>query len=123
VAALAAQNILPVPILDLTSIIPSNSVFHNNTTAPFPVPSFPPDDPWTTPSRFPNADGQLPAPGVGTRISNNAFIGTGLPDGWWEKEAVVKITVKGQQGFILNRYTVYEITAMVWHKFTISVPS
>ena len=36
-----------------------------------------------------------------------------MPKDWWKKQEKVTITILGQQGFILNRYTVYEVATDV----------
>lgn len=36
-----------------------------------------------------------------------------MPKDWWKKLESVNIRIMGQQGFILNRYTVYEIASDV----------
>jgi sorting nexin-8 len=33
-----------------------------------------------------------------------------MPKEWWKKQETVRVRSMGQQGFILNRYTVYELT-------------
>lgn len=39
----------------------------------------------------------------------SSLAGSGLPNEWWKKQETVNVRILGQQGFILNRYTVYEI--------------
>jgi sorting nexin-8 len=39
--------------------------------------------------------------------------GSGLPDGWWKNQSKVQVNLLGLQGFILNRYTVYEVVSDV----------
>ena len=39
--------------------------------------------------------------------------GSGMPKDWWKKQETVHITILGQQGFILNRYLVYEVASDV----------
>ena len=36
-----------------------------------------------------------------------------MPKDWWKKQEAVKVTILGHQGFILNRYLVYEVTTEV----------
>jgi len=43
----------------------------------------------------------------------STLAGTGLPNEWWKKQENITVTILGQQGFILNRYTVYEISSDV----------
>ena len=39
--------------------------------------------------------------------------GSGLPYGWWKNQAKVQVNLLGPQGFILNRYIVYEVVSDV----------
>lgn len=77
-----------------------------------PVPHYSADDPWNT-ARFnavPSNDG------LQRTFSNGApssLSGTGLPKDWWKKQETVNVNILGQQGFLLNRYTVYEISSDV----------
>lgn len=32
-----------------------------------------------------------------------------MPKDWWKKLENINVNILGQQGFILNRYTVYEL--------------
>lgn len=43
----------------------------------------------------------------------SSLSGTGLPKDWWKKQETVNVNIIGQQGFLLNRYTVYEISSDV----------
>ncbi|KAJ6518817.1 hypothetical protein C8R45DRAFT_806412 [Mycena sanguinolenta] len=118
VAALSQQNTLPEPALDLSRLPPSASTFAPNNyrqnSGPgirAPVPTYATDDPWNTNSRVavPSTTGfevpqDNPVPGVASNLA-----GTGLPPYWWKKQDNVNVTILGQQGFILNRYMVYEI--------------
>jgi sorting nexin-8 len=115
---LAKFDNLLVPTLDLASIPPSGSVFHSNGAGKvYSPPAYAPDDPWSTPSRMPASTPSVtspPAPGSGVRTqSSSAIIGTGLAPGWWDQDKTVKVALKGLQGFILKRYTVYEVTSPV----------
>ncbi|KAH9941503.1 hypothetical protein B0H21DRAFT_869618 [Amylocystis lapponica] len=119
VAALAQENTLPVPSLDLGALVPSASSFgqYQNSTDPIHAPvaarAYPTgDDPWnavrfSVPPTTTNGTGSL-ANGAPSSIS-----GTGLPREWWKKQETVYVNVLGQQGFILNRYLVYEISTDV----------
>jgi sorting nexin-8 len=132
VASLAEQNDLPEPLLDLASLPPSFSDFsfarpNAGVQSTAPIPSYSADDPWSTATQqTPPANrplngldfGSLPPPPLGdtlgiTNGSSNAVAGTGLPEGWWKNLEIVTVNVKGQQGFILNRYTVYDVTSVV----------
>ncbi|EEB86772.1 hypothetical protein MPER_16147, partial [Moniliophthora perniciosa FA553] len=118
VAALSSQNELPEPTLDLDALAPSTSAFasnYNNSTIRTPAPSYSTDDPWTANTRFVGAPSNMSGfEGPGRSTMNNtippALAGTGLPKEWWKKQDTVTVTIQGQQGFILNRYTVYQIT-------------
>ncbi|KAF6761721.1 MVP1 domain-containing protein [Ephemerocybe angulata] len=118
VAALSSQNTLPEPILDLDKLQATTSTFvaptpyRQNTIRPTPGYS---DDPWSVnryaslpPSQpFGSNTGLNPA---ATASTVSTVAGTGLPDFWWKRQENVKVTLLGQQGFILNRYVVYEIS-------------
>jgi sorting nexin-8 len=121
VAALASQNTLPEPSLNLSSLQPSTSAFtvpnaaYRQQTAPIPrspAPNYSADDPWNT-ARFPAAQGNDGARGSLTNGAPSSLSGTGLPKDWWKKQETVNVNILGQQGFILNRYTVYEIASDV----------
>ncbi|TFK73756.1 hypothetical protein BDN72DRAFT_886694 [Pluteus cervinus] len=123
VAALSQQNALPEPALDLDRLPPSYSTF-----APNPIneqrkngPQTYPDDPWNTATNSPTArmpgipsvqgpDGPFGARGSIAPGQPSSLAGTGLQPDWWKRLENVKVTILGQQGFILNRYTVYEVT-------------
>lgn len=120
VAALSSQNTLPEPTLDLSNLQPSSAILPSNTrkgstpTVRTPLPAYSSDDPWNTNPRFTN----IPAPisfGEAPGLLNGAgsTLATGLPKDWWKKQENVKVMLLGQQGFILNRYTVYEVTSDV----------
>ncbi|KAI0953926.1 hypothetical protein AcV7_007318 [Taiwanofungus camphoratus] len=111
VAALAREDALPVPSLDLSSLASSAPAF-----GPFsgPIRAHAPrgftEDPWNVP-KFPSTPA-AGANGVGS-LHNGApssISGTGLPKDWWKKQETVYVNVLGQHGFLLNRYLVYEIS-------------
>ncbi|KII87354.1 hypothetical protein PLICRDRAFT_112871 [Plicaturopsis crispa FD-325 SS-3] len=116
VASLASQNTLPEPSLNLNALESSTSTF----SAPYnyarqdsgpairsPVPAYATDDPWSTArySTTVNTTGGI------TNGAPSNVAGTGLPKDWWKRQETININILGQQGFILNRYTVYEITS------------
>ena len=118
VAALAQQNELPVPTLDLSSLAsstPGYSAFRNapEVRAPAPTRAYTTDDPWQVakpaapPSITPNGS-SLNGVGAPSNIA-----GTGLPNSWWTRLESVTVNMLGQQGFILNRYLVYEVSTEV----------
>ncbi|KAJ7504358.1 hypothetical protein B0H11DRAFT_1981877 [Mycena galericulata] len=120
VAALSSQNTLPEPALDLSRLPPSASTFapvnyRQNSSAGIraPVPAYATDDPWNTNSRVGIAPNNVFDPTQASTISAapSSLSGTGLPPNWWKKQDSVKVTILGQQGFILNRYMVYEISS------------
>jgi len=114
VAALASQNTLPEPRLHLDSL-PSSTTnvaalqfARQNPTREVPNRAVPynPEDPWggavpgvTGPSHVPFSAGP------------SVVAGSGLPDGWWKNQSKVQVNLLGLQGFILNRYTVYEVVS------------
>ncbi|KAI0343075.1 hypothetical protein BDW22DRAFT_1228914 [Trametopsis cervina] len=118
VAALAQENDLPVPSLDLSSLTSSQSAFgpYDNEApvirAPIPTRSYTSDDPWNV-SRFPNPEPAAPTATNGdgslTNGAPSSISGTGLPKDWWRKQENVTVNLLGQQGFLLNRYLVYEV--------------
>lgn len=121
VAALAAQDNLPIPTLDIdairTSTLAAPSAFRRPSAgtspalnATSPAPPYSAEDPWQY-SRFPaSSSGAAAGSANGTGVPLN---GSGLPKDWWTRQSKVDVTILGQQGFILNRYTVYEITPTV----------
>jgi sorting nexin-8 len=121
VADLASQNSLPEPSLDLSSLQSSTSAF-TSPTIPIPrspAPNYSADDPWNT-TRFAPVPG---SDGVRGSLMNGApssLSGTGLPKDWWKKQENVNVNILGQQGFILNRYTVYEVLSEVSARYTSS---
>ena len=113
VAALAQDNALPVPQLDLSSLAPGGSGFGqypSEIRAPVPTRAYS-EDPWSVP-KFPSAPG-VPTNGSLANGVTSSISGTGLPSNWWRKQESVTVNVLGQQGFILNRYLVYEISTDV----------
>jgi hypothetical protein len=130
VASLSSQNILPEPRLDLNSLPPSISLFaapppndRQNSLPPIrsPVPAYASDDPWSTgrlnagASSVPGTDGGR----GGLNGAPSSLSGSGLPKDWWKKQEKVMVTRLGQQGFILNRYMVYQVTTEVCLSFLI----
>ncbi|KAF9047100.1 hypothetical protein BDZ89DRAFT_1058168 [Hymenopellis radicata] len=117
VAALSSQNTLPEPKLDLSNLQPSQSTFsppfkqNNSSIVRAPLPTYASDDPWNT-SRMvggPSNLGGFEAPGPVRNGAPSALAGSGLPSEWWKRQDSVSVTILGQQGFILNRYTVYQV--------------
>lgn len=114
-AALAQQNALPEPSLDVDSIAPSSSNFHDIMRLPPPTRGYSADDPWNA-SRIttsPNAPSKLPALGSINNGAQSSIAGTGLPREWWKKQETIFVNVLGHQGFVLNRYLVYEVSSDV----------
>ncbi|GBE86450.1 hypothetical protein BKA93DRAFT_808821 [Sparassis latifolia] len=114
VAALAQENALPEPTLDLTSLNPSTSGFGQYTDAVRHVPTraYTTEDPWSA-ARMSSGVGVSTTPNGNNSLNNGApssISGTGLPREWWKKQETVYVNVLGQQGFLLNRYLVYEIS-------------
>lgn len=125
VAALAQENSLPVPVLDLDSLASSTSGFGQYESppihAPVPVRGYSSEDPWSV-SKLSNA---ASTNGVGS-INNGApssIAGTGLPKEWWKKQDAIHVNILGQQGFLLNRYLVYEVSTDVRTLATSFIPS
>ncbi|KAG7093699.1 hypothetical protein E1B28_007354 [Marasmius oreades] len=119
VAALSSQNELPEPTLNLDALPISTSTFSTNTANPnnaisSPAPPYSTEDPWNTNTRFvsppSNLSGFDARPRPGGNSIPSGFAGSGLPPEWWKKQETVSVNIQGQQGFILNRYTVYQIT-------------
>lgn len=127
VAALSSQNTLPEPTLDLERLQPSLStipptapITRKSTTQTIraPLPAYSSDDPWNANPRFGSTPGSTStpfSPGVDglPNGATSSLAGTGLPNEWWKKQENIKISILGQQGFILNRYTVYEVASDV----------
>lgn len=117
VAALAAENDLPIPALDIDTLQSRSSTFSSpympyrqNTMTTVRPPTFAAEDPWNV-SRYPS-QGTYDFSQPRTPLTNgltSTFAGSGLPRGWWNKQETAEVKIVGQQGFILNRYTVYEI--------------
>ncbi|OJA14986.1 hypothetical protein AZE42_04321 [Rhizopogon vesiculosus] len=111
VAALAAEDNLPEPFLSIDTLQPSTSTY-----SPYSTYRQATLDPWSAPSFASNGGGgsDLAAPRSATTINGggatSSLAGSGLPREWWNKQEHLDVTIQGQQGFILNRYTVYEIT-------------
>ncbi|KAF7770449.1 hypothetical protein Agabi119p4_6423 [Agaricus bisporus var. burnettii] len=114
VAALSSEDALPEPALDLDRIQASNSTF-TVPTVPIRQNTL---DPWNTAPKYGPAQNPSSALGVGgsggltggsINGAQSSLSGTGLPSEWWKRMEHVRVTILGQQGFILNRYTVYEI--------------
>lgn len=124
VAKLAEQNTLPEPSLDLSQLhaAPSTFTFNRQTSNPVlraPAPPYSSDDPWSAPSR-------IAAGGGGTSTTNDTteqtaltngapsnVAGSGLPREWWKRQEKVAVNFGGLQGFILNRYMVYDVVTEV----------
>jgi hypothetical protein len=112
VAARAAENNLPEPFLHLDTLQPSTSAL----SSPYPTYRQATLDPWSVPRFGSNGGGSdFAVPRSATTINGGAssLAGSGLPGEWWKMEETVDVTIQGQQGFILNRFTVYEITTEV----------
>jgi sorting nexin-8 len=122
---LSSQNTLPEPSLDLDALQPSTSTFtppvanykQNKPPIRSPAPVYSSDDPWNTNPRFGggpvnNADFGG-AQGSLTNGAPSSLSGTGLPKDWWKKQETVNVSILGQQGFILNRYMVYQVSTDV----------
>ncbi|KDR80750.1 hypothetical protein GALMADRAFT_115739 [Galerina marginata CBS 339.88] len=119
VAALSSQNTLPEPTLDLDRLQPSVSTIaptpirrNTNPAIRAPLPAYSSDDPWNS-NPNPRSAGVPPNTAFGVdglpNGTTSSLAGTGLPSEWWKKQETIKVSILGQQGFILNRYTVYEI--------------
>ncbi|KAK0188954.1 hypothetical protein F5146DRAFT_1057356 [Armillaria mellea] len=97
VAALSSQNTLPEPSLDLDTLQPSafrpGTNFRQNTITT--------DDPWKI------------GGGMVTGPSNMSGFDSARPNGVPSTLAgtSVTVTILGQQGFILNRYMVYQVSS------------
>ena len=115
VAALAQENALPEPTLDLGSLPPSNSTFGDIMQMPPPIAArgYSTEDPWASRFTSPPALPKPPAAFGNQTNGTSSISGTGLPRDWWKKQETVFVNVLGQQGFILNRYLVYEVSSDV----------
>lgn len=115
VAALAAADNLPEPFLSIDTLQPNTPGF----SSPYSTYRQAALDPWSAPPFAGNGGGtDLPAPRSATTINGgggatSSLAGSGLPREWWNRQEHMDVTIQGQQGFILNRYTVYEITSEV----------
>jgi len=128
VAVLGAENNLPVPSLNLDALQPSASAFstpytpyRQNTVRPSLL-GYPTEDPWNIP-RYTGIAGSPsdsnPPRSATTNGASSALSGPGLPKDWWKRQESVTVTIQGQQGHLLSRYTVYEISTDVspWYRF------
>ena len=114
VAALAQDNALPEPALDIGSLPSSTSTFHDiMQMPPPPTRGYSTEDPWSSKFTSPSAPPKAPTFGTVTNGAPSNISGTGLPRDWWKKQETVFVNVLGQQGFILNRYLVYEVSSDV----------
>lgn len=110
VAALASQNALPEPTLDLSAVITTNSTLvptMDSTDIPrSPAPQYSSDDPWTATFRTTNqVNGASGVP--------SALTGGGLPAEWWKRQDKATVEIIGQQGFLLTRHMVYLVETTV----------
>lgn len=123
---MSSQNTLPEPVLDLSRLQPSTSAFgppapnyrqNSEQTIRAPAPAYSSDDPWNTNPRFgaPSGGGFGSSGGSLVNGAPSSLAGTGLPKDWWRKQDVVRVNILGPQGFILNRYMVYEVATDVSH--------
>ncbi|KZT59030.1 hypothetical protein CALCODRAFT_481801 [Calocera cornea HHB12733] len=105
VAALAAQSALPSPTLQLGSAAAPMS------PTSLPAPAYSETDPWSVSSRQPDATPASPTGTAGVALGGGSTVsGPGLPREWWKKQENVVVTlVPEKQGFMLNRYMVYQI--------------
>jgi hypothetical protein len=104
VAQLAQQNALPEPTLDLSTLSAPSTLARQPAV-------YAADDPWHT-SGF-TAATPVQTPGVAANGAGPSLAGSGLPKTWWARQERVAIKFAGQQGFILNRYMLYEVTTEV----------
>ena len=97
----ARQNTLPIPVLKLDSL---------NTTPP-PSSPFPSrantyidgTDPWS-----------LRGPESNNGAASGGTLSTGLGRGWYTRQSKIEVSIAPKrQGFILARYTVYQISSDV----------
>jgi sorting nexin-8 len=111
VADLAKRNALPEPTLNLAAI-PAPSLIKPPVS---PAPAYSSDDPWSSAIKGPPSglNGARAAGEAGPVPSS--IEGTGLPREWWKRQEKISISLAGQQGFILNRYMVYQITTEVYN--------
>lgn len=124
VAVLASQNTLPEPSLHLDSLpssatnIAALQLTRENPTREIPhrSPTYHPENPWNGTIPGVTAPSQSPYSGGPSVVA-----GSGLPDGWWRNQSKVHVNLLGLQGFILNRYIVYEVVSDVSPLFNRSV--
>ncbi|KAI0034480.1 hypothetical protein K488DRAFT_45434 [Vararia minispora EC-137] len=106
VAQLAQQNVLPEPTLDLSALSAPS-------TYSYPQPRqqtvYASDDPWHT-SGFTTGDQQPTTLPVNVNGGGSSLAGNGLPKNWWMRQQKVTVNFAGQQGFLLSRYMLYQIT-------------
>ncbi|KIJ55199.1 hypothetical protein M422DRAFT_151099 [Sphaerobolus stellatus SS14] len=116
VAALASQNTLPEPSLNLSALTTTPSIFRpgmSSTGIPTtPAPQYSSDDPWTSPFRTPSYTNGITPGGSGAPTSGS-IAGGGMPPQWWKKQDTANVVLHGQQGFLLNRYMVYAVSTTV----------
>lgn len=81
-------------------------------------PAYSSDDPWSAAQRPPQqpaqpttSNGPAANPIIGPAAST--IEGTGLPPEWWKRQERVTVTTLGQQGFIFNRYMVFQVQSEV----------
>jgi hypothetical protein len=118
VAQLAQQNTLPEPTLDLSALSAPSTIEYPRQRAQTVYAA---DDPWHT-SGFGGNEPGAPQSSAGTNGANPSSVtGSGLPKNWWNKQEKVTVKFVGQQGFILNRYMLYEISTDVRDIFDLSV--
>lgn len=116
VAALASRNTLPEPSLHLDSLplsttnVAALQLARQNPTRETPTraPTYNSENPWNGATPGVTSSSQTPYSGGASVVA-----GSGLPDGWWRNESVVQVNLLGLQGFILNRYTVYDVVSDV----------
>ena len=114
VAALAAEDSLPEPFLSIDTLQPNTPAF----SSPYSTYRQAALDPWSASQFGGNGGGtDIAVPRSATTINGggvtSSLAGSGLSREWWNKQEHVDVTILGQQGFILNRYTVYEIMTEV----------
>jgi sorting nexin-8 len=118
VAALAQKNTLPEPSLDLSAVPPSASTIRSPAAPPAPpapsvptaspAPAYSETDPWSIsgPSR---GAGDVNG-AIGSSGGAPSTISGGLGKDWWKRLEQISVTILPEkQGFILNRYTLYQI--------------
>jgi sorting nexin-8 len=126
VAALASQNTLPEPGLHLDSLPSSTTnvaalqLARQNPTreTTHRATSYNSENPWN--GIIPGVTGPPHTP---FSPGPSVVAGSGLPDDWWKNQAKVQVNLLGLQGFILNRYTVYEVVSDVSGKVSCATSS